>query len=294
MALLRLRRQHLSDRSRDASLTTTPQKFYPDQPSRQAAVRHTFAPARVQSESCFLSNAQPDPRFSHEQIQRQSSYQFQWERTSEPIHHNPFTTSPQTTSGTPWQSKLICSAVECEFEVVQLKDPPFPFYQHWDQGAEHFFGRGEKIKRIDYDGYGDEEGDNNDGYEGDDWYDEEPAVNHRGFYSGFPVVQGRVFATLFDCGGADCNNEDTEYGEYDKDTVEGVCREAESQQDESTYAREGYGQKNSFDSEEEYGEDPSTMTTMAIELMGNLHMTGKEGRQEAEYDRNQPFHRRQG
>lgn len=131
---------------------------------------------------------------------------------------------------------------------MQLKDPPFPFYQHWDQDAEHFFGRGKKRKRIDYDCY-DDEGDNNggnyydDGYEGGGWYGEEPAMNHQGFYSRFPVVQGRVFETLFDRGGADCNNQNAEYNEYDKDGVEGVCREAESQQDESTYAREGYGQK---------------------------------------------------
>jgi len=61
----------------------------------------------------------------------------------EQIQHNPFTTSPQIASGIPWQSELICSAAECEFEGVRLSEPPFAFSQQWDQDAKNLFGQGQ-------------------------------------------------------------------------------------------------------------------------------------------------------
>lgn len=35
----------------------------------------------------------------------------------------------------PWQTKLVVSAVECEVPGVTLKEPPFPFFQGWDEDA---------------------------------------------------------------------------------------------------------------------------------------------------------------
>jgi hypothetical protein len=58
-------------------------------------------------------------------------------------------------------------------------------------------------------------------------------------------------------GAATYSSEDAEYGEQDNDREgEGVWQEDESQKYESTYMREGYGNKHDLDLEEEYGEDP--------------------------------------
>jgi hypothetical protein len=38
-------------------------------------------------------------------------------------------------SRVPWQTKLVVSAVECELPGVTLKEPPFPFFQGWDEDA---------------------------------------------------------------------------------------------------------------------------------------------------------------
>jgi hypothetical protein len=56
----------------------------------------------------------------------------------------------------PWQTKLTVSAIECDDEGVQLKEPPLPFYQGWDKDAEQVFGRGKKRKRDDDENYHDE------------------------------------------------------------------------------------------------------------------------------------------
>ena len=39
----------------------------------------------------------------------------------------------------PWQSKIVLSAVECEVDDVTLKEPPFPFFQSWDEEANRSF-----------------------------------------------------------------------------------------------------------------------------------------------------------
>jgi hypothetical protein len=56
--------QYVSYQSSCAPFTSTPQQLSPSQRSREAAVRHHFAPTLVQSESWFWWNAQPGHQFS--------------------------------------------------------------------------------------------------------------------------------------------------------------------------------------------------------------------------------------
>lgn len=60
--------------------------------------------------------------------------------------------------------KIILSAVECEVEGVQLKDPPFPFSQHRDEGTERLLGRSQKRSRGEFE----TDADDDDEEEGED------------------------------------------------------------------------------------------------------------------------------
>ena len=51
---------------------------------------------------------------------------------------------------------------------MQLKDPPFPFCQHWDEDAERLLGRGRKRRMDDFEADADEED------EGPDEGDQQP------------------------------------------------------------------------------------------------------------------------
>jgi hypothetical protein len=41
----------------------------------------------------------------------------------------------------------MLSAIECSVGDVEVKRPPFPFYQGWDKDAEQAFGRTEKRRQ---------------------------------------------------------------------------------------------------------------------------------------------------
>jgi hypothetical protein len=50
-------------------------------------------------------------------------------------------------SRAPWQTKLVVSAVECELPGVTLKEPPFPFFQGWDEDANRRLRHNKKRAR---------------------------------------------------------------------------------------------------------------------------------------------------
>ena len=76
-----------------------------------------------------------------------------------------------------WQDKLEIKATECLMDDIELSAPPFPFVQRWDEDAHAIIaerkGWGKKRKRknriqvYNGDGYGDDDQDGNEDYDGD-------------------------------------------------------------------------------------------------------------------------------
>jgi hypothetical protein len=68
-------------------------------------------------------------------------------------------------SRVPWQTKLVVSAVECELPDVTLKEPPFPFFQGWDEDANRRLRNNKKKGRNQRQYYAYDEDAAMDGYE---------------------------------------------------------------------------------------------------------------------------------
>jgi hypothetical protein len=70
-------------------------------------------------------------------------------------------------SQVPWQTKLVVSAIECELPGVTLKEPPFPFFQGWDEDANRRLRNNKKKGRNQRQYYAYDEDAAMDGYEGE-------------------------------------------------------------------------------------------------------------------------------
>jgi hypothetical protein len=190
--------QYVSPQPGYVRSAANPQQFYPHQPPQQSPVQPNTQSAPVQNQSWYPFTAQAQYQSSENQNrhrpqnQYQSPHQFHWAQAPEQVQDNPFAALIQRTPQTLWRSKLIYSAVECEFEGAQLKEPPFPFYQCWDEDAEHVFDRGKKRSRDEYEyEEDDDDGDEpEEDFHGEYDYDEEPAMNPEGFCCDFHMVHG--------------------------------------------------------------------------------------------------------
>lgn len=82
---------------------------------------------------------------------------------------------PESESDVDWKRKVTLKATECLYDDIELKDPSFPFEQHWDPDAWDIIrqrkGWGRKRKRArkshGYDGEADEYQDSNHYFDGD-------------------------------------------------------------------------------------------------------------------------------
>jgi hypothetical protein len=182
-----------------ATSTSNTQHLCSWQPSQRAPTQHHAAHVPVQNQYWYQEIAQAQYQSSQNlnpnqyqgqkyqgQSQHESPHRFQCAQKPEQTQHSPAATSAQRIPVISWRRKLICSAVECEFEDVQLKEPPFPFYQRWDEDAENIFGRGKKRSRSEYEYEGEDDDDEAEesydhGQNGDNDYDEEHTTNAHGF-----------------------------------------------------------------------------------------------------------------
>jgi hypothetical protein len=242
---------YVSPQSGYATSATNTQHLYSQQPSQRARIQHHAAHVPIQNQYWYQENAQAQLQSSQnlnpDQYQRQSQHesphQVQWAAKPEQIQQSPIDASAQRTPVTSWRRKLICSAVECEFKDVQLKEPPFPFYQRWDEDAENLIGRGKKRSRSQYEyeeGNNDEEEEEEESYDydqnGDNDYDEEHTTNSGGFCCGSHMVHSLKPNTLCLYGEPGYNHEAAEYDEPN----DYVRRNRGRQEGDTTYLHNEY------------------------------------------------------